>query len=57
MTLDEMPTLVAEAEAMDIINNSLKPEQTKVPQGKGKTKEDAMQALEKPLKKKKTEDK
>ena len=57
MTLDEMTTLVAEAEAMDIINNSLKPEHTKVPQGKGKTKEDAMPALEKPVKKKKAVDK
>ena len=61
MTLDEMTMLVAEAEAMDIINNSLKSEQPKVPHVKGpKAKEDAMQALEvkpvKPLKKKKTED-
>ena len=58
MTLDEMTMLVAEAEAMDIINNSLMSEQPKVPHVKGsKAREDAMQALEvKPLKKKKSED-
>ena len=57
MTLDEMTTLVAKAEAMYIINNSLKSEEPKVTQVKGpKAKEDAMQALKvKPLKKKKTE--
>ena len=32
MTLDEITTLVAEAEVMDIINNSLKSEQPRVPQ-------------------------
>ena len=55
MTLDEMTTLVAESEAMDIINASLKPEQPKVPPSKGKPKEEAMPAVKKPLKKKKTE--
>ena len=58
MTLEVMTTLVAEAEAMDITNNSLKSEQPKVTQVKGpKAKEDAMQAVEvKPLKKKKTKE-
>ena len=63
MTLDDMSVLVADVEAMDIVNNSLKSEQPKFPPGKGqKTKEDAMRALEvkpgKTLKpKKKTEEK
>ena len=63
MTLDDMSVLVADVEAMDIVNNSLKSEQPKLPPGKGqKTKEDAMPALEvkpgKTLKpKKKTEEK
>ena len=52
MTLDEMTILVAESEAMDVINASLKPEHSKVPSSKGKPKEDAMPAVEKPLKKK-----
>ena len=39
MTLDEMTTLVSEAEAMDIINKSLKQEHNKAPPVKGKTKE------------------
>ena len=62
MTLDNMSVLVADVEAMDIVNNSLKSEQPKLAPGKGqKTKEDAMPALEvkpgKTLKsKKKTEE-
>ena len=47
MTLDDMSVLVAEAEAMDIVNNSLKSDQQKLPPGKGpKAKEDSMTALE-----------
>ena len=47
MTLDDMSVLVAEVEAMDIVNNSLKSDQHKLPPGKGpKAKEDAMLALE-----------
>ena len=46
-TLDDMTVLVAEAEAMDIVNNSLKSDQQKLPPGKGpKAKEDSMTALE-----------
>ena len=45
MTLDDMTILVADVEAMDIVNNSLKHDQPKVTPGNGKkTKEDAMQA-------------
>ena len=55
MTLDEMTILVAESEAMDVINASLKPEHSKVPPSKAKPKEDAMPAVEKPLKKKSEE--
>ena len=52
MTLEAMTTLVAESEAMEIINASLKPEQPNFPTGKGtKQKEDAMPAVEKPSKK------
>jgi hypothetical protein len=47
MTLDDMSVLVAEVEAMDIVNNSLNSDQHKLPPGKGpKAKEDAMPALE-----------
>ena len=47
MTLDNMSVLVADVEAMDIVNNSLKSEQQKLAPGKGqKTKEDGMLALE-----------
>ena len=47
MTLDAMTVLVAESEAMDIVNNSLKSDQHKQPPGKGpKPKEDSMTALE-----------
>ena len=57
MTLDAMTVLVAEAEAMDIVNNSLKSDHQKQPPGKGpKPKEDSMTALEtkpKPPKQKK----
>ena len=52
MTLEAMTTLVAESEAMDIINPSLKPDQHKLPPSKGKTKEEAMTTVEKHLKKK-----
>ena len=46
MTLDNMSVLVADVEAMDIVNNSLKSEQQKLAPGKGqKTKEDGMLAL------------
>ena len=57
MTLDEMTTLVAESEAMDVINASLNPEQPKVPSSKGNSMEEAMPGVEKPLKKKKREEK
>ena len=57
MTLDDMTILVAESEAMDVINASLKPVHPKIPPNKGKSKEDAMPAIDKPLKKKKSEDK
>ena len=47
MTLDAMTVLVAESEAMDIVNKSLKSDQQKPPPGKGpKAKEDSMTALE-----------
>ena len=57
MTLEAMTTLVAESEAMDIINASLKPDQHKLPPSKGKPKEEAMTTVETPLKKKKAEEK
>ena len=45
ITLDEMTVLIAELEAMDIVNNTLKLDTPKVPHGDGKKKkEDAMQA-------------
>ena len=62
MRLDEMSILVADVEAMDIINNSLKSEQPMLPLGKGQnSKEDTIPAQEvKPGKllkpKKKTEE-
>ena len=58
MTLEAMTTLVAESEAMDLINASLRSEQVKVPPAKvAKPKEEAMQAVEKPVKKKEAEKK
>ena len=48
MALDKITILVAESEAMDVINMSLTPEHSQVPSNKGKTKEDAMEAGEKP---------
>ena len=58
MTLEAMPTLVAESEAMDLINASLRSEQVKVPPGKvAKPKEEAMQAVKKPVKKKEADKK
>ena len=50
-------SMAAESEAMDVINASLKPEHPKFPPNKVKSKEDAMPAIDKPLKKKKSEDK
>ena len=53
MTLETMTTLVAASEAMDLINASLRSKHSNVPRGKGlKGKEEAMQAAEKPVKKK-----
>ena len=58
ITLDEMTVLIAELEAMDIVNSTLKLDTPKVPHGDGKKKkEDAMQAQTemKQVKKKKVE--
>ena len=55
MTVEAMTSLVAKSEAMEIVNASLKPKQPRFP--KPKPKEEALPAVEKPVKKRELEKK